>query len=124
MATVHGAVEYDSRNGTLNHTGRLLRSLGATGRPYGYRYMEFIVDYMICHQDDYQFVTKAVYPETAKHFGVTASSVERAIRTLVHSIWKGEDHSNLDCIAGVKLEKAPTNSEFIDMIVAYIQYSG
>ena len=105
-----------------NDTGRLLRSLGATERLYGYRYMEYIVDYMSRHQDDHQFLTKVVYPETAKHFHVSPSSVERAVRTLIQAIWKRSDHSNLDYVAGVQLEKAPTNSEFIDMIVAFIQY--
>ena len=105
-----------------NDTGRLLRSLGATGRLYGYKYMEYIVDYMSRHQDDHQFLTKVVYPETAKHFHVSPSSVERAVRTLIQAIWKRSDHSNLDYVAGVQLEKAPTNSEFIDMVVAFIQY--
>lgn len=105
-----------------NDTGRLLRSLGATGRLYGYKYMEYIVDYMSQHQDDHQFLTKVVYPETARHFNVSSSSVERAVRTLIQAIWKRSDHSNLDYVAGVQLEKAPTNSEFIDMIVAFIQY--
>ena len=44
------------------------------------------------------------------------------MRTLIQAIWKRSDHSNLDYVAGVQLEKAPTNSEFIDMIVAFIQY--
>ena len=74
------------------------------------------------HQDDHQFLTKVAYPETAKHFQVSPSSVERAVRSLIQAIWKRSDHSNLDYVAGVQLEKAPTNSEFIDMIVAFIQY--
>jgi hypothetical protein len=107
---------------TTTDTGRLLRSLGATGRLYGYKYMEYIVDYMSQHQEDHQFLTKVVYPETARHFNVSSSSVERAVRTLIQAIWKRSDHSNLDYVAGVHLEKAPTNSEFIDMVVAFIQY--
>ena len=109
-------------NYMANDTGRLFRSLGVTGRLYGYRYMEFIVDYMFHHQDDHQFLTKSVYPATEKHFDVIPSSVERAVRTLIQTIWRRTDHSNLDHIAGVRLEKPPTNSEFIDMIVAFIQY--
>lgn len=80
------------------------------------------MDYMSRHQDDHQFLTKVAYPETAKHFHVSPSSVERAVRTLIQAIWKRSDHSNLDYVAGVQLEKAPTNSGFIDMIVAFIQY--
>lgn len=102
--------------------GRLLRSLGATGRLYGYRYMEYITELMIHSTEDHQFLTKCIYPETAKHFHVTASSVERAIRTLIQTIWKRADHSALDRVAGVHLERAPKNSEFIDIIVAYIRY--
>ena len=79
------------------------------------------MDYMSRHQDDHQFLTKVAYPETAKHFHVSPSSVERAVRTLIQAIWKRSDHK-VDYVAGVQLEKAPTNSEFIDMIVAFIQY--
>ena len=102
--------------------GRLLRSLGATGRLYGYRYMEYIVELMLHSPENHQFVTKSIYPETARHFNVTSSSVERAIRTLIQAVWRRTDHSTLDQVAGVHLERAPKNIEFIDMIVAFIHY--
>ena len=101
---------------------RLLRSLGATGRYTGYNYLVFIVDMLLEAQDSHYFVTKCIYPDTAKRFGVNAGSVEHAIRTVVRTCWRREDHRTLDYVAGIHLEKMPTNSQFIDLLVAFLRY--
>ena len=101
---------------------RLLRSLGATGRYTGFDYLIFIVDTLLTTQDSHYFVTKCIYPDTAKRFGVNTGSVEHAIRTVVQTCWKRADHSALDYVAGVHLEKIPTNSQFIDLLVAFLRY--
>ena len=72
--------------------------------------------------DEYFWITKCAYPETARYFKVSPSSVEHAIRTLIASAWNRRDHTNLHRVAGIELEKPPTNSEFIDILVAYLRY--
>lgn len=101
---------------------RLLRSLGASGRLVGFKFMVFIVEKLLENPNEWQWLTKGVYLDTGKHFNVSSYSVERGIRGLVNSCWKREDHETLNYVAGVTLERRPTNAEFIDMLVAFLRY--
>lgn len=101
---------------------RLLRSIGASGRFIGFRYVVFIVYSTLQKQDERYWITKCAYPDAAKHFGVKPSSVEHAVRTLIASVWDRYDHSDLNRVAGIELEHMPTNSEFIDILVSYLRY--
>ena len=64
---------------------RLLRSIGANGRYIGYTYLIYIVEMILASPESHHFLTKAVYPDTAKHFGVNMASVEHA---MPESIWR------------------------------------
>lgn len=101
---------------------RQLRSLDANGRFTGFSCLIFIV----CTERDqpitHRFITKCIYPETVKFFGVKAASVERGLRAVVKHCWNLKNHRALDNMAGYHLESIPTNSEFIDMLVSYIRY--
>ena len=101
---------------------KLLRSVGASGRLIGFRYTVYIAYNILKKPDEHYWITKCAYPDTGKYFGVKPSSVEHAIRTLVASIWDRADHSALNRVAGIELERMPTNSEFIDILVAYLRY--
>lgn len=101
---------------------RLLRSLGANGRLTGFAYTVFIVNHLLEEPDNYFFLTKIIYPETAKYFHVKPASVEHAIRTVIRTCWDRTDHSAIDYIAGRHLERMPTNSEFIDILSAFLKY--
>ena len=101
---------------------RLLRGIGASGRLVGFHYTVYIVYTILQKPDEYFWITKCTYPETARYFKVSPSSVEHAIRTLIASVWNRRDHSDLNRVAGIELEKTPTNSEFVDMLVAYLRY--
>ena len=99
---------------------RLLRSIGASGRLVGFHYTVYIVYHILQKPDEYFWITKCAYPETARYFKVSPSSVEHAIRTLIASVWNRRNHSNLTRVAGIELEKPPTNSEFIAMIADHL----
>lgn len=101
---------------------RLLRSIGASGRLVGFHYTVYIVYHILQKPDEYFWITKCAYPETARYFKVSTSSVEHAIRTLIASVWNRRNHSDLNRVAGIELEKPPTNSEFIDILVAFLRY--
>lgn len=101
---------------------RLLRGLGANGRLTGFQYLVYIVETILQNPDEHFFLTKSIYPDTAKHFNVNPASIEHAIRTVIRICWEYPDHNCLDYVAGRHLTHIPTNSEFIDMLVAYMQY--
>lgn len=100
---------------------RLLRSLGATGRLTGFAYAVFMIEQIVNAQGSVHLITKRLYPETAKHFGVMPHSVERALRTLINVCWKYGDRATLNGIAGRTLTSRPSNSDFLDMLAAYIK---
>ena len=112
----------NGKNTPPEDIAKLLRSIGASGRLVGFNYIVFIVYNILKKPDEHYWITKCAYPETAKYFKVRPSSVEHAIRTVISSVWDRCDHSNLDRVAGIELEKMPTNSEFIDILVAYLHY--
>lgn len=86
---------------------RLLRSLGATGRLTGFDYAVFMIEQIVNAQGSIHLITKRLYPETAKHFGVTTYSVERALRTLINSCWLYGDRASMCEIAGRELDAPP-----------------
>lgn len=98
----------------------LLRSIGATKRLTGFAYAVFMIEQIVSGQSSVQLITKRLYPETAKHFGVSPQAVERALRTVVNACWKYGDKDRLSRIAGRKLDRAPSNSDFLDMLSAYL----
>ena len=68
-----------------------------------------------------QLITKRLYRETAQKFDTSSSCVERNLRTLIQTCWKYPDHSFLDLITGAPLMQTPTNTQFIDMLAAYLR---
>ena len=64
-------------------------------------------------------ITKELYPGIGKHFGTTASKVERAIRHAIEVAWDRGRVDTLNKAFGCKVatpEDKPTNGEFIAMI--------
>lgn len=100
---------------------RVLRGLGVTGRLVGFRYTIFMVERVVENPDQILLITKRLYPDTGRRFGVSAGSVERAVRNLIRFCWDWTDHSYLEQIAGTPLQRAPTNSDFIDMLAGYLR---
>ena len=69
---------------------RLLRSLGATGKLAGFRCTVYMIERIQENPEQLQLITKRLYRETGKKFGVSAASVERNLRTLIHFCWAGQ----------------------------------
>lgn len=71
----------------LEHeTDRILLALGFRMGPARYAYVCHAV---LCkYEDGFSFVTKCLYPKVAKHFGGTASQVEKGIRDAIKDAWK------------------------------------
>lgn len=99
---------------------RLLRSLGVTRKHVGFRYAEYMIERVAEDEGQLRLITKRLYPETARYFGVSQFSVERSLRTLVRVCWQKRAHTMLCQIIGTDLSAPPTNSEFIDNLAAYL----
>ena len=91
---------------------RLLRMLGASGKLAGFRQAAYMIERVRENPKYVQLITKRLYRE---------SCVERNLRTLIQTCWKYPDHSFLDLITGAPLMQAPTNTQFIDMLAAYLR---
>ena len=64
-------------------------------------------------------ITKELYPTIAKHFGTSASKVERAIRHAIEVAWNRGRIEALDEAFGrnvCSLDDKPTNGEFIALV--------
>lgn len=71
-----------------------------------------MIEKVVNSGESIQLITKRLYPETAKHFGVKPHSVEYALRTLIGTCWAHGDRDALNEIAGRVLTHAPSNAEF------------
>ena len=85
---------------------RILRSLGASGRYTGFDYAVYMIEQVVNSGESIQLITKRLYPETAKHFGVKPHSVEYALRTLIGTCWAHGDRDALNEIA--RAGRSPT----------------
>lgn len=85
---------------------RILRSLGASGRYTGFDYAVYMIEQVVNSGESIQLITKRLYPETAKHFGVKPHSVEHALRTLIGACWAHGDRDALNEIA--RAGRSPT----------------
>lgn len=100
---------------------RLLRMLGVSGKLIGFRYAVYMIEQVRDHPEKIQLVTKDFYMKTAMLYGTTPGSVERNVRTVICACWRYPDHTLLDQIAGFTLKTQPTNSQFIDILAAFLR---
>ena len=122
MPLVYYVPEYErDASQTPLDAERLLRLLGVSGKLTGFRYAVYMVEQVRDQPGNMILITKRLYAQTAAHFQTTPSCVERNLRTLIQSCWNYPDHSFLNLIAGAELRQPPTNSQFIDILAAYLR---
>ena len=98
------------------YVGRQLLQLGITMRYKGYSQTVFAVEIALAAPESLTLVSKMLYPEVGKHFGVSWRVAERNIRTVVDVVWVLNPES-LSRIAGYQLKRKPTASDFISIMV-------
>ena len=98
----------------------LLRRLGVTRKLTGFQYVCYMVNQVVEDPSRLSLITKRLYPETARHFHTTRDSIELATRNVIRAVWGQADHRLLDHIAGIHLEKRPSNCEFIDILSSFL----
>lgn len=99
----------------------VIRRLGATSKYKGYYYVADAVEMASEIQERPVKVTKDIYPIVARKYKSTPSNVEHNIRTLVNLCWTNH-RDVLEEIAGCTMVDKPTNSEFIDILVYYLNH--
>lgn len=98
------------------YVGRQLLHLGITMRYKGYSQTVFAVEIALAAPESLTLVSKMLYPEVGKHFGVSWRVAERNIRTVVDVVWV-LNPEGLSRIAGHELRRKPTTSDFISIMV-------
>ncbi|MBR2924312.1 MAG: sporulation transcription factor Spo0A [Clostridia bacterium] len=109
-----------SRVQTLDERlGSLFLTIGIPAHIKGYSYLRQAVKMVIERPDLMSRITKELYPGIAKHFGTSASKVERAIRHAIEVAWNRGRIETLNSAFGCRVctpEDKPTNGEFIAML--------
>ena len=100
----------------------LLRRLGFSGKLRGFRYLTSAIAQTVVDPDRIFLITKVLYPDVAKQYQTTASKVERTMRHAIRNFWEHGGRETLEQVTGVHLTQRPTNSQFIDLVSAYIRY--
>lgn len=100
---------------------QLLLHLGATPNYIGFHYTAYAIGLCLEENQRLLFVTKALYPDVAKHFHTTVPSVERNIRTIISVIWKINPHM-LEELAGFALTKQPSVGQFLAILAAHFSF--
>lgn len=99
--------------------GSLFLTIGIPAHIKGYSYLRQAVKMVIERPDLMSRITKELYPGIAKHFGTSASKVERAIRHAIEVAWNRGRIETLNSAFGCRVctpEDKPTNGEFIAML--------
>lgn len=98
---------------------QVIHELGVPASIVGYRYVRHAIMLVVREPGLLNHVTKSLYPEVAKHFGTTASRVERAIRHAIEVAW---DRGNTEVLQKwfgwtiSSMKGKPTNGEFIGLV--------
>ena len=99
--------------------GSLFLTIGIPAHIKGYQYLRHGIKLVIDQPDMINRITKELYPTIAKHFGTSASKVERAIRHAIEVAWNRGRVDTLNRAFGCRVctpEDKPTNGEFIAML--------
>lgn len=106
-----------------NRIGQELRRLRILTHLRGYYYLTYILLQVVPDPGWLILVTKNLYPETGRAFGVSPGRVERTVRTAVSRCWEHGGRDVLNQMADCHLVKRPTNTEFIGIVADYIRHA-
>ena len=110
------AVGTGGEYGLIISATRILRELSVPTHLAGYYYLREAAVMTALNVNLIGAVTKELYPEVAKKFGVAPNQVERAMRTVIEYAWTAADASAIWKYFGPRQSRKPSNSEFISVI--------
>ena len=99
----------------------ILQELGLASHVLGHSYLREAI-WMVAERPELiHGVTKELYPHIAKQHNTSPASVERAIRTALHTAWGRGEPNRWQYYFG-PLDKRPSNSEFISRIAEKLRW--
>lgn len=104
---------------SLAEISQTLCELGMPANLLGYQYFRFAIHAAIRNPEILRAITKELYPQVAREFRTTATSVERAMRHAIEVVWDRGNMEILEIYFGYTVDPnrgKPTNSEFISQI--------
>lgn len=95
-----------------------LLDLGLSTKYYGYYFLIVMLDMMINKKVVVKSLTKQVYPEIARIFGLNMCSIERNMRNMINHTWDDRMKSKLKNIWFNNSK--PSCRKFIFIVKAYL----
>ena len=99
-----------------NNPYDLLHQLGVSANYKGFFISAYAVTLCMQQQEHLLLVTKWLYPEVARHYGINWRAVERNIRTASAIAWK-RNRPLLETLAQRHLERYLPSSEFLALLI-------
>ena len=101
----------------------LLHDLGMTENRVGFYYIEEAVRLALNDSTRLLWVTKRLYPETARKFQTSWRTVERGIRYCIEKVWENNPE-RLQKVLGIRIEEKPVPAVFLSLLCAHLQREG
>ena len=110
-------------DGSEQRSGKAFEIAWSKWKYKGFAFVMYSIERVILEPELLTYVYKGLYGMVASHFGVSAESAERNIRTVKEVIWEYGDRELLYKIFGDKSKEVPGNAVFIDALAAYLMES-
>ena len=98
----------------------ILWMLGITENYKGYRRILLVLELALKNESRLEAVTKELYMEAATQLNCDWKAIEHSLRTVIKRAWMTNPNF-IQVMAGHQMNKYPANSEFLSIIVGYIQ---
>lgn len=98
----------------------MIRKFKLTSRCKGYYLLPEAIEIARNNYGQCTKITKDIYPVLAHKHGVSSKHIERNIRYAIEKCWKN-NRAFIEEIAGEELTTYPSNSEFLDMVVYWLE---
>lgn len=99
----------------------ILRTLGVPAHLNGYSYLKSAIIKTVEDPNYIYLITKRLYVDLAKDYGVTPSKIERSMRTAIEKVQESHDAVKIAFIGQAKNDY--TNTEFITGVSELIRCS-
>ena len=109
-------MEFTADDELLTEIYDLLYFLGLRATRTYFFHTSFAVFLSVKNRERLLLVTKWLYPDVARHYATNWNAVERNIRTAITAVWR-ENREGLSELAGYTLQKKPTPSQFLTILV-------
>ena len=102
---------------------RILTYCKFSKRYQGYHALRECIEIALKEEERLLYIT-GIYYDVAEHRGITASGVDRNIRTAIKHAWENGGKEPMEVIAGGKLYDKPSVSEVLEIMVCHIKEHG